>query len=87
MFCLKIIDANGKTAALARGENEVNLPVTREYQEGDTIYLEISEKPGYVWLQLEAAWFISQETYIIRFPLEIKESICRQRSFPGTSIW
>ena len=28
MFCLKIIDANGKTAALARGENEVNLPVT-----------------------------------------------------------
>lgn len=55
MFCLKIIDANGKTAALARGENEVNLPVTREYQEGDTIYLEISEKPGYVWLQLDDA--------------------------------
>lgn len=55
MFCLKIVDANGKTAALARGENEVNLPVTREYQEGDTIYLEISEKPGYAWLQLDDA--------------------------------
>lgn len=55
MFCLKIIDKNQITAAVSRGEHEVNLAVSREYEEGDRISLEVSEKPCYVWLQIDDA--------------------------------
>lgn len=54
MFSLKVIDANGKTAAVNRGENEVSLVVSREYQEGDSILIE-PEMPGFVWLQVDDA--------------------------------
>lgn len=55
MLCAKIIDKNGKTAAVDTGEQEVNLSVTREYEEGDRICIEFSEKPCYVWLQVDDA--------------------------------
>lgn len=55
MICLKVIDKNGKTAGLSRGEKEANLPLTREYQEGDQIFLEASPSPCYVWLQVDEA--------------------------------
>lgn len=55
MLCLKILDKNGKTLAVNRGENEVNLVSAREYKEGDMIQIESSEKPGYIWLQLDEA--------------------------------
>lgn len=55
MFCLKIIDRNQITAAVSRGEYEVNLVVSREYEDGDRIYLETSKKPCYVWLQVDDA--------------------------------
>lgn len=55
MLCLKIIDKNQITAAVSRGEHEANLAVSREYEEGDRIFLEVSEKPCYVWLQIDDA--------------------------------
>lgn len=54
MLALKVIDRNGKTAAVSRGEKEVNLVVSREYQEGDSILLEPDE-PGFLWLQVDDA--------------------------------
>lgn len=55
MFSLKVEDGSGKTITLARGDEEVNLLATREYCEGDSILLEYSEKPMFVWLQLDDA--------------------------------
>lgn len=49
MFSLKVIDGNGRTIAVGRDEEEVNLMVAREYQEGDRILLETSEKNIHVW--------------------------------------
>lgn len=55
MLSLKIADADRKTVAVGKGENEVYLVASREYQKGDFITLEISEKDAYVWLQLDDA--------------------------------
>lgn len=55
MFSLKVIDGNGRTIAVGRDEEEVNLMVAREYQEGDSIHLETSEKNIYVWFQVDDA--------------------------------
>ena len=53
MFSLKVLDAAGKTVAVVRGEEEINLVLTREYREGDVIYLQTSETPVFIWLQLD----------------------------------
>ena len=50
-LCLKIMNKNMEALAVARGENEVNLVYTGEYQEGDIIILEVSEGSHYAWLQ------------------------------------
>lgn len=55
MFCIKLIDREGHTICNGKGEEEVNLPVTHEYEEGDQIELEISGAPVYAWLQLDDA--------------------------------
>lgn len=49
-LCLKIMNKNMEALAVARGENEVNLVYTGEYQEGDIIILEVSEGSHYAWL-------------------------------------
>lgn len=54
-LCLKVLDVNGNTIGVNRGENEVNLVCTREYKEGDRIVLESSEKNINIWLQLDDA--------------------------------
>lgn len=54
-LCLKILDANMKTLAVGRGEDEVNLVFSQEYHEGDIIILEIGKKGQYVWLQWDDA--------------------------------
>lgn len=53
ILCLKILDKEGNTLGVNRGENEVNLVYTREYKEGDRIILETSEKNINLWLQLD----------------------------------
>lgn len=55
MFCIKAMDKNEYAFAVSRGETEANLTVIREYEEGDRILIETSEKPVYVWLQLDDA--------------------------------
>lgn len=55
MICLKVIDGNNATVAVSRGENEVNLVVSREYREGDRIVLEYSKEQSFLWLQLDDA--------------------------------
>ncbi|MDO4299289.1 MAG: carbohydrate-binding protein [Lachnospiraceae bacterium] len=73
MLCIKILDENGRTLAVSRGEKEVNLVSTREYREGDMIQIESSEKPGYLWLQLDDAlgkslvYFVEDMQYKIPF--------------------
>lgn len=54
-LCLKVLDNNWKTIAVNRGDDEVNLVCAREYQEGDRIILESSEKNLYLWLQMDDA--------------------------------
>lgn len=54
-LCLKVLDINGKTIAVSRGEDEVNLVCSREYKEGDRIVLESSKKKINIWLQLDDA--------------------------------
>lgn len=55
MVCIKLVDKDGNTLAVARGEREANLICAREYQEGDVIQAESSETPGHLWLQLDDA--------------------------------
>ena len=55
MLCIKVIDKNGITICVGRDEEEVRLPVTREYQEGDIIAVEVSDTPLFAWLQLDDA--------------------------------
>lgn len=55
VLALKVLDQSGKTICVSRGENQVSLVCTAEYQEGDRIVLEISEKNTHVWLQVDDA--------------------------------
>ena len=55
MICLKLIDKDGNTVTLARGEEKIDLAIYREYQPGDMLWLESSEEKGYLWLQVDDA--------------------------------
>jgi len=54
-FILKIVNKNDQIMFLNSGENEVTLVSTSEYQEGDRICLESSEKNICIVLQLDDA--------------------------------
>lgn len=55
VLALKVLDKNGKTICVSRGEDFVSLVCTAEYQEGDRIVLETSEKNIHVFLQMDDA--------------------------------
>ncbi len=55
MLCLKVIDKEGKTVSVTRGELETNLVLDREYKEGDCICLEVEKGNHYIWLQIDDA--------------------------------
>lgn len=55
VLALKVLDKNGKTRCVSSGENQVSLVCTAEYQEGDRVVLETSEKNIHVWLQVDDA--------------------------------
>lgn len=55
VLALKVLDRNGKTICVSRGEEFVSLVCTSEYHEGDRIVLETSEKHIHVWLQVDDA--------------------------------
>lgn len=70
-LCLKVIDSEGKTAAVSRGEDEVHLVYNKEYHPGDKLILEIPKKNIYVWLQFDDAlgesliYLTGNVTYVI----------------------
>lgn len=55
VLALKVLDKNGKTICVGRGDDYVSLACTAQYQEGDRIVLEVSEKNIYVMLQMDDA--------------------------------
>ncbi len=59
VLALKVLDKNGKTICVSRGEDFVSLVCTAQYQEGDRIVLETSEKNIYVMLQMDDAMGIA----------------------------
>lgn len=54
-FTLKVLDANGNTKFVDSSEDMVTMVVRGEYEEGDRIELESSEKNIHVWLQVDDA--------------------------------
>lgn len=52
---VKIYDKDGKTAAVARGEDEAYLVYSSEYREGDRFLFEFSETPAFYWMQVDEA--------------------------------
>lgn len=54
-LALKILDKEGKTICVSRGEDFVSLVCTAEYREGDRIVLECAETACHVVLQLDDA--------------------------------
>ena len=82
-LCLKIMNKNMEALAVARGENEVNLVYTGEYQEGDIIILEVSEGSHYAWLQWDDAigtsmvYLTGNVTYRIPFGAFLLPAISR----------
>lgn len=55
MLALKVLDKNNKTLFVSSGEDSVSLVCTKEYEEGDWIVLETSEKNIHVMMQLDDA--------------------------------
>lgn len=55
MLSLKILDQAGNTIGVSSGEERVDLVYTAEYQEGDKVVLESSEKDIDVWIQVDDA--------------------------------
>lgn len=86
MLALKLIDKNGTTRAVSRGENEANLVVAREYQEGDSILLEPDE-PGFLWLQVDdvlgkSLVYVTGTTYY-HIPFGDKRTNISPKAFSG----
>ncbi|WP_310603062.1 DUF7402 domain-containing protein [Anaerosporobacter sp.] len=55
VLALKVLDKNGNTICVSNGDDYVSLVCTTEYQEGDQIILETSEKNIHVVLQVDDA--------------------------------
>lgn len=55
VLSLKVLNQEGKTLCADSGEGACSLVCTAQYQEGDVIVLESSEKNIHVWLQVDDA--------------------------------
>lgn len=55
VLSLKVLDRLGNTKFVSSDEDYTGLAVTSEYEEGDRIVLETSEKNIHVWLQVDDA--------------------------------
>ena len=53
MIQIKVSDAEKNIVAENSGQEEVNLTLRREYQEGDTIIFEIGGETGHYWMQVD----------------------------------
>ncbi len=72
-LCMKILGADMRTKAVSRGDGEVNLVYSQEYEQGDRIILELSGEPAFLWLQVDDAlgkslvYITGNVTYMVPF--------------------
>ena len=76
-FTLKVLDKDGNTKCADSGEGAASLVVRGEYEEGDKLLLETSEKNIHVWLQpddaLGASFMYITDDVEYRIPFERTE--------------
>lgn len=87
MIKIEIMDSEENILAEGHGEGEVSLLYAEEYQQGNIIKVEVSEVPGYYWLQLDDAGgrnlvYITGETRY-RIPFEEARRNLSPKLFSG----
>ena len=85
---LKIVDRCGNTKAAERGGDAVSLVYTAEYEEGDRIVLESSEKDIHIRLQLDdalgpAMCFLKTDVLSYTIPFGEKKTSYSPKAFAG----
>lgn len=70
MFSIKVLKANGETKFVGRGEEEVYLAATSEYEEGDRVVLEYCGEPRYFVFQADDA--MGAALILVRGIVEVK---------------
>ena len=83
MIQIKVLDAEKNIVAENSGQEEVNLTLRREYQEGDTIIFEIGGETGHYWMQVDdvlgkSLVYLTGDR-LMRFRLKKRSSIFHQR--------
>ena len=87
MIQIKVLDAEKNIVAENGGQEEVNLTLRREYQEGDTIIFEIGGETGHYWMQVDdvlgksLVYLTGDQTYEI--PFEEKKFNLSPKAFTG----
>ena len=87
MIQIKVLDAEKNIVAENGGQEEVNLTLRREYQEGDTIVFEIGGETGHYWMQVDdvlgksLVYLTGDQTYEI--PFEEKKFNLSPKAFTG----
>lgn len=88
MLALKILDRDGCTKAVSRGEGAVSLVHTAEYEEGDRIVLESSKQDVHLRIQLDDAMgaslcFLKANSLCFTIPFGEKRTSYSPRAFAG----
>jgi len=85
---IKLLDREGKTLAVEKGEDEAILVYGAAWQEGDNIAVEVSEKDQFYWLQLDDAKGASlvyiKENLYYQIPFGEKRVNISPKVFSGT---
>lgn len=87
MIAIKVMDKQYRTIAVARGEEEASLVLYRTYEEGDFIFIEISEKEGFLQIQYDDAMgsalqFVKKMTSF-KIPFHERKSSYSPKAFSG----
>ena len=87
MIQITLFDADKQIVEQAQGQEEVNLTLRREYQEGDSIVFEIGGETGHYWMQVDdvlgksLVYLTGDQTYEI--PFEEKKFNLSPKAFTG----
>ena len=86
---IKVLDQNGKTLAVSRGENEANLVYSEAYQEGDRIIVDTFDKNDHYWIQVDDAlghslMFLKEGTFAYPIPFGSKRINLSPKAFSGS---
>lgn len=88
LLTLKVQHADGSTACVNRGEDEVNLVYSSRYEEGDKIILESSDKNIFIKMQIddalgEAFLYLANSVIYYEVPMEEKRTSYSPKVFCG----